>query len=62
MDLTMYRLVFLAFAFLLFTPTVVEGKKANHQWSVGRILDENRARYFAGMLNNSSSQATENGT
>jgi hypothetical protein len=36
-------------------------KNAEHQWSVGKVLDENRARYFAGMLNNSSSQTTENG-
>ena len=37
-------------------------KNAEHQWSVGKILDENRAHYFAGMLNNSSSQSTVNGT
>jgi len=33
-----------------------------HQWLEGRVLDENRARYFAGMFNNSSSQTTENGS
>jgi hypothetical protein len=41
---------------------VAAGEKAQHQWSVGTVLDENRARYFAGMLNNSSSQTTESGT
>jgi hypothetical protein len=40
----------------------VLGKKVEHQWSLGKVLDENRARYFAGMLNNSSSQTSENGT
>ena len=37
-------------------------KKADHRWSIGKILDENRARYFAGMLHNASSQTTENGS
>jgi len=37
-------------------------KSAEHQWNFGRILDENRARYFAGMLNDSSSRSTVNGT
>jgi len=36
-------------------------KPVDHQWNTGKVLDENRARYFAGMLNNSSSQTTENG-
>lgn len=37
-------------------------KKGEHDWKVGRVLDESRARYFAGMLNNSSSSANENGS
>jgi hypothetical protein len=37
-------------------------KTADHQWSTGKVLDEDRARYFAGMLNNSTSSTTENGT
>jgi hypothetical protein len=49
-------------AFLLFAVPIAAGKKADPQWSVGKILDENRARYFAGMLNNSTSQTNENGT
>lgn len=40
----------------------IEGKKMEHQWLEGRVLDENRTRYFAGMFNNSSSQTTENGS
>jgi PEGA domain len=39
-----------------------EGKKTEHQWLEGKVLDENRARYFTGMFNNSSSQSTENGS
>jgi len=42
--------------------SVAAAKPADHQWSVGKILDEDRARYFAGMINNSSSQTTENGS
>ena len=42
--------------------SVAAAKPADHQWSTGKVLDENRARYFAGMINNSSSQATENGS
>ncbi len=37
-------------------------KPADHRWSIGKVLDEDRARYFAGMINNSSSQTTENGS
>ncbi len=50
--------VFLAFCPLLFA----HAKKPDHQWSVGRILDENRARYFAGIFNDSSSNTTQSGT
>jgi hypothetical protein len=37
-------------------------KNDGHEWSIGKVLDENRARFFAGMLNNSSTQTTENGS
>jgi hypothetical protein len=37
-------------------------KTAEHEWKVGTVLDENRSRYFVGMLNNSSAQTNENGT
>lgn len=52
----------LVFVLIISSGSLVEAKNADHQWSVGKILDENRARYFAGMLNNSSSESTENGT
>ncbi len=39
-----------------------DGKKPEHTWSIGKVLDQNRARYFAGMLNNSSSQTSNTGT
>ncbi|MFY9853653.1 MAG: hypothetical protein WAK26_07230, partial [Terracidiphilus sp.] len=38
------------------------GKKPEHEWKVGTVLDESRSRYFVGMLNNSSAQTNENGT
>lgn len=58
----MSRSIRLVIAVFLATCFIAQAKKPDHQWSVGRILDESRARYFAGMLNNSSSQTTENGT
>jgi hypothetical protein len=42
--------------------SVAAAKPEDHQWSTGKVLDEDRARYFAGMINNSSSQTTENGS
>lgn len=42
--------------------SLAAAKPADHQWSIGKILDQDRARYFAGMINNSSSQSTENGS
>src|SRR5579859_3164370 len=57
----MRRTACLAFALILAAGSV-EGKKTDRQWSEGKILDENRARYFAGMLHNSSSQTSENGS
>jgi hypothetical protein len=42
--------------------SIAIAKQKDHQWSVGKVLDENHARYFAGMLNDSSSNTTENGT
>jgi hypothetical protein len=38
------------------------GEKQPKNWKIGRVLDESRARYFAGMLHNSSSQSSESGT
>ncbi|HEX4032664.1 MAG TPA: PEGA domain-containing protein [Terracidiphilus sp.] len=60
--LTMRLPVGLAIVLMITLSSSIEAKKTEHQWLVGKILDENRARYFAGMLNNSSSQTTENGT
>lgn len=54
--------IFLVFALFLAMSPVAQAKKPDPQWNVGKILDENRARYFAGMLNDSSSNTTENGT
>jgi hypothetical protein len=51
------------FVFALFAASLVaKAKPTDHQWSIGKVLDANRARYFAGMLNNSSSNSTENGS
>jgi hypothetical protein len=47
---------------VLAATATASAKKDEHDWLVGKVLDENRARYFAGMLNNSSSQTTENGS
>jgi hypothetical protein len=41
--------------------TGAAAKNTDHRWLAGKVLDANRARYFAGMLNNSSSHTTENG-
>src|ERR1700721_3750413 len=53
---------FAAMVFVAASCSVATAKPADHQWSTGKVLDENRARYFAGMINNSSSQTTENGS
>src|ERR1700684_3404156 len=37
-------------------------KDDQHVWSVGKILDAGRARYYAGTINNSSSSTTTNGS
>jgi hypothetical protein len=58
----MKRRIFLAFVLLLAASAALCAEKQEHEWHVGKILDEDRARYFAGMINNSSSQATENGS
>lgn len=50
------------FLILTFGASFAKAKKADHEWLEGKILDENRARYYAGTLNNSSSQTTENGS
>lgn len=57
----MRRLICL-YLILIAATTSAHGKKEEHQWFDGKILDENRARYFAGMLNDSSSQTTESGS
>lgn len=58
----MHNRSFLIVGLLFIASTVAYATKPDHEWLVGKILDENRARYFAGMLNNSSSNASENGT
>jgi hypothetical protein len=58
----MHRSIYFVFALLLAAGSAIQAKKPDHQWSAGTILDENRARYFAGMLNSSSSETNENGT
>ena len=58
----MRRSICFAFAFLLAAGSAIQAKKPDHQWSIGKVLDQSRARYFAGMIHNSSSQTTENGT
>lgn len=42
--------------------TAFAAQNQGHQWLVGRILDEGRARDFAGIANNSSSSATASGS
>lgn len=37
-------------------------EKQPKNWKIGRVLDESRARYFAGMLHNSSSESSESGS
>ncbi len=47
---------------LLLACPMASAKNGEHQWNIGRVLDENRARYFAGMLHDSSSQSTNSGS
>jgi len=56
------RTVAFAVFVLVLSVNFAEAKKAEHQWSEGKVLDESRARFFAGMLNDSSSQTTESGS
>lgn len=56
------RFTSLALVLVAASCSIAAAKPAEHQWSIGKILDEDRARYFAGMINNSSSQSTENGS
>lgn len=49
-------------AFVLGTSLIGHAEKKIHEWKTGRVLDENRARYFAGMLHNSSSSSSEGGS
>ena len=58
----MHLTSFAAMVLVAASCSVATAKPADHQWSTGKVLDENRARYFAGMINNSSSQTTENGS
>jgi hypothetical protein len=58
MRLSIYSAVLL----LLTATPAFAANKQEHQWSIGKILDENRARYFAGILHDSSSSTTNNGT
>jgi hypothetical protein len=47
---------------LLCLGVFAQAKKPDPEWKIGKILDESRARYYAGTLNNSSGTATENGS
>jgi hypothetical protein len=57
----MRRLACLVFVLTIATASAW-GKKPNPHWLKGKILDDNRARYFAGMFNNSSSETSANGS
>jgi hypothetical protein len=52
----------LAIILILAISSPTEAKKSDHDWFLGKVLDQNRARYFAGFLHNSSSQTTANGS
>jgi hypothetical protein len=47
---------------LAFTVMSTLAASKTHDWSTGKILDEGRARYFAGMYNSSSSSTSLNGS
>jgi hypothetical protein len=47
---------------LAFTVTSAFAAPKTHEWSTGKVLDEGRARYFAGMYNNSSSSTSSSGS
>src|SRR5579863_6988550 len=47
---------------LAFTVTSALAAPKTHEWSTGKVLDEGRARYFAGMYNNSSSSTSSSGS
>lgn len=57
----MRQISFLALVLAFASALGAATRNAEHQWSIGKILDENRARYYVGTLNDSSSQTTENG-
>lgn len=57
----MKRIAYLAIILVFGSVQSAKAKNSEHQWSTGKILDENRARYYAGTLSDSSSQTTENG-
>jgi hypothetical protein len=48
--------------FLAFTVATYGAKDKEHEWLVGRILDEGRARHFVGTMHNSSSSTTTSGS
>lgn len=47
---------------LAFTVTSAFAAPKAHDWRTGKVLDEGRARYFAGMYNNSSSSTSSSGS
>jgi hypothetical protein len=57
----MRRSILLFLTLLSATVPAALAKKQDHQWNVGKILDENRARYYVGTLHDSSSQTSESG-
>lgn len=55
--LTLYLIMF-----LILPMAVLAAHNDDHVWHSGKILDQNRARYFAGMIHNSSSSTSSNGS
>ncbi len=47
---------------LAFAVTSAYAAPKTHDWSIGKVIDESRARYFAGMYNNSSSSTSSSGS
>jgi hypothetical protein len=47
---------------LALSASALFAEKKEHVWSIGKVLDEGRARTFIGMYNNSSSSTSTNGS
>jgi hypothetical protein len=48
---------YVSLVLLLALASFADAKKPDHEWSVGKILDESQARFYAGTINNSSSSS-----